>query len=86
MAANEVAAIEAQIEPCFTNAIAKVKAQLDEYLPLSDSREQALVQHALDTGDLTILHEQIDCLKSGQPLRSADAGGLSPSSVPPRGC
>ena len=77
MAANEVAAIEAQIEPCFTNAIAKVKAQLDEYLPLSDSREQALVQHALDTGDLTILHEQIDCLKSGQPLRSADAGGLS---------
>ena len=76
-AANDVAAIEAQIEPCFTNAFAKVKAQLGEYLPLSDSREQALVQHALDTGDLTILHEQIDCLKSGQPLRSADAGGLS---------
>lgn len=77
MAANDVAAIEAHIEPCFTNAIATVKAQLDEYLPLSDSREQALVQHALNTGDLTILHEQIDCLKSGQPLRSADAGGLS---------
>ena len=76
-AANDVAAIEAQIEPCFTNAIAEVKAQLDEFLPLSDSREQALVQYALDTGDLTILHEQIDCLKSGQPLRSADAGGLS---------
>ena len=76
-AVNDIADIEAQIEPYFTNAIAKVKAQLDQYLPLSDSREQALVQHALDTDDLTILHEQIDCLKRGQPLRSDDAGGLS---------
>ena len=76
-AASDVTAIEAQIEPRFANAIVKVKAQLDEYLPLSDSREQALVQHALDVGDLTILHEQIDCLESDQPLRSPDARGLS---------
>ena len=76
-APNYVAAIEAQIEPYFTNAIDEVQAQLDEYLPRSDPREQALVQHALDARDLTILHEQIDCLESGQPLRSPDAGGLS---------
>ena len=76
-APNDVAAIEAQIEPYFTNALDKVQAQLDEYLPRSDPREQALVQHALEARDLTVLHEQIDCLKSGQPLRSPDAGGLS---------
>ena len=76
-APNYVAAIEAQIEPHFTNAIEKVRAQLDEYLPRNDPREQALVQHALDARDLAILHEQIDCLESGQPLRSPDAGGLS---------
>lgn len=75
-APNYVAAIEAQIEPHFTNAIDKVQAQLDQYLPRSDPREQALVQHALDARDLTILHEQIDCLESDQPLRS-DAGELS---------
>lgn len=76
-APNHVAAIEAQIEPHFTNAIERVRAQIDEYLPRSDPREQALVQHALDARDLAILHEQIDCLESGQPLRSPDAGGLS---------
>lgn len=76
-APNYVAAIEAQIEPHFANAIERVRAQLDEYLPRSDPREQALVQHALDARDLAILHEQIDCLESGQPLRSPDAGGLS---------
>ena len=51
-APNYVAAIEAQIEPCFTNAIDKVQAQLDEYLPRSDPREQALVQHALEAARL----------------------------------
>ena len=76
-AASDVAAIEAQIEPCFASAIAKVKAEIENYLPLYDSHEQALVQHALDVGDLTILHEQIDCLKADQPLRSPDARGLS---------
>ena len=76
-APNYVAAIEAQIEPHFTKAIEKVRAQLDKHLPRSDPREQALVQHALDARDLAILHEQIDCLESGQPLRSPDAGGLS---------
>ena len=76
-APNYVAAIEAQIEPHFTSAIEKVQAQLDEYLPRSDPREQALVEQALDARDLAILHEQIDCLESGQPLRSPDAGGLS---------
>jgi len=75
-APNDVAAIEAQVEPYFTDAIDKVRVQLNEYLPRRDSREQALIQHALDERDLTILHEQIDCLESGQPLRSRGAGGL----------
>ena len=32
--ANDVAAIERQVEPCFAQGVAQVKAQLDAYLPL----------------------------------------------------
>ena len=52
----------------FAKGIEKVKSQLDPFLPLDSEREQAFVQHALDVGDLTTLHEQLDCLKAGEPL------------------
>ena len=74
-AAKRVSAIERQIEPRFARGIAKVKTQLDAYLPLDDPREQKLVQDALESGDLTILHEQLDCLQANQPLMSPEAGG-----------
>ena len=72
-AASDVADIEAQIEPRFANAIVKVKAQLDKYLPLQRlPRPSPCPTGARRARDLTILHEQIDCLKSDQPLRSPD--------------
>ena len=67
-ASNDAGTIERYIEPRFARGIQKVKSQLDPFLPLDNEREQAFVQHALDVGDLTTLHEQLDCLKSGQPL------------------
>ena len=74
LAAGEyVDAIAAAVKPLFSRGIAKVMAQLDAYLPREDEREQALVRDALQTGDLATLYEQLDCLKSGQPLLSPDA-------------
>ena len=67
-ASKDTGAIERFIEPRFARGIQKVKSQLDPFLPLDNKREQAFVQHALDEGDLTTLHEQLDCLTSGQPL------------------
>ena len=65
-ASKDAATIERVIEPRFVRGIHKVKSQLDPFLPLDNEREQAFVQHALDVGDLTTLHEQLDCLQSGQ--------------------
>ena len=74
LAAGEyVEAIEAVVKPLFSRGIAKVKAQLDAHLPREDEREQVLVRDALQAGDLATLYEQLDCLKSGQPLLSPDA-------------
>ena len=60
------------VEPPFERGVESVEAQIDAFLPLNDEREQALVQDALQTRDLTTLHEQLDCLKNNQPLRSPD--------------
>ena len=73
----DYAAIERRVEEPYAAGIARLKALLDPYLPLDDPRERALVQHALDAGDLSTLHEQFDCLQAGQPLVSPDAGERS---------
>ena len=69
-ASNDVAAIAAEVEPSFARCIGRVREQLDPYLPRDDTREEELVQDALRAGDLATLHEQLDCLKNGQPLLS----------------
>ena len=61
----------------YAAGIARLKTRLDPYLPLDDPREQALVESALDAGDLATLHEQFDCLQAGQPLLSPDTGERS---------
>ncbi len=73
-AGDAVAAIAAAVEPPFARGVAKVREQIDAYLPRDDAREQALVRDALQAGDLATLHEQLDCLKSDQPLLSPNAG------------
>ena len=73
-ASKDAGTIERIIEPRFVRGIHKVKSQLDPFLPLDNEREQAFVQHALDVGDLTTLHEQLDCLQSGQPLLLDETG------------
>ncbi len=77
VAGDDVAAIAAAVEPPFARGVAKVREQIDAYLPRDDAREQALIRDALQAGDLATLHEQLDCLKSDQPLLSADAGARS---------
>ena len=76
-ALRSYADIERRVEEPYASGIARLQALLDPYLPLDDPREQALVQHALDAGDLSTLHEQFDCLQAGQPLVSPDAGERS---------
>ena len=66
--------IEPQVAEPYAAGIRRLRDSLGPYLPRPDPREQALVQGALDAGDLTTLHEQIDCLKDGQPLVSPDEG------------
>ena len=70
-------AIEREVEAPYRAGIARLKTQLDPYLPLDDPREQHLVQDALKAGDLVTLHEQLDCIRDGQPLLSTDTDGQS---------
>ena len=76
-AVRSYTAIEGRVEEPYASGIARLQALLDPYLPLGDPREQALVQHALDAGDLSTLHEQFYFLQAGQPLVSPDAGERS---------
>ena len=76
-ASRSVVAIEGAIAPRFAKGIGKIKAELDAHLPRNDVREQEAVERALAEEDLTILLEQRDCLASGQPLISPDAGQRS---------
>ena len=76
-ATRSVVTIETEIAPRFAKGIEKIKAQLDAHLPRDDAREQESVERALAEEDLTILLEQRDCLESGQPLISPDAGQRS---------
>ena len=76
-AVRDYAAIEREVEVPYAAGIARLKTRLDPYLPLDDPREQALVESALDAGDLATLHEQFDCLQAGQPLLSPDTGERS---------
>ena len=73
-ASKSAEAIERSVESRFVRGIEKVKSQLDPFLPLDNERERAFVQHALDVGDLTTLHEQLDCLKAGDPLLLDETG------------
>ncbi len=73
-ALKDFAAIERQVEEPFGAGVSQLRTSLDPYLPLKDPREQALVDSALVAGDLTTLHEHLDCLRAGQPLVSRDPG------------
>lgn len=74
MATRSVSMIENEVTPRFNRGIQKVKAELNEHLPRDDAREQESVERALAEGDLTTLLEQRDCVKTGQPLLSPEAG------------
>ena len=76
-ATRSVATIEGKIAPRFANGIEKIRAELDTHLPRDDAREQESIERALAEEDLTILLEQRDCLESGQPLLSPEAGQQS---------
>ena len=76
-AGDDVKAIAAVVESACARGVATVRAELDAYLPRVEAREKALVSDAIQAGDLATLHEQLDCLKRDQPLRSPDAAGRS---------
>ena len=67
---GDVSAIAAAIKPPVARGVGKVKSQLDAFLPRVSTRERALVESAVEARDLATLHEQLDCLKRGQPLLS----------------
>lgn len=71
---RDFAVIKEQVTEPHAAGVSRLKAKLEPYLPLEDPRERALVDSALDAGDLTTLHEQLDCLEAGQPLVSPHAG------------
>ncbi|MDE0443582.1 MAG: hypothetical protein OXL38_15895 [Gammaproteobacteria bacterium] len=70
---SDFAVIKEQVREPHAAGVSRLKAKLEPYLPLEDPRERALVESALETGDLTTLHEQLDCLEAGQPLVSPHA-------------
>ena len=74
---DDVKAIAAAVEPACMRGVATVTKELDTYLPRIEAREKALVRDAVHARDLATLHEQLDCLKRGQPLRSPDSAGRS---------
>ena len=76
-AGDHVKAIATAVDPACERGIATVSSELDTYLPRIEAREQALVRDAVNARDLATLHEQLDCLKRGQPLRSPDSAGRS---------
>ena len=76
-AGDDVNAIAAAVEPACARGVETVRAELDAYLTRVEGREKALVSDAIQAGDLATLHEQLDCLKRGQPLRSPDSAGRS---------
>ena len=76
-ARDDADAVAAAVDHPYNHAVARVRAQIDKFLPRSSAREQALVQDALEAGDLATLHEHLDCLKRDQPLLSADSGARS---------
>ena len=52
----------------FKVCIEKTESRLREYKDRLSTRENALIQDALDAGDLIALHEYVDCLKAKRPL------------------
>ena len=66
-------ALAATIEPAIERAVDHVKSDLREFLPLDDAGEQALVDSALGARDVATLREQLDWLRSGQPIHSPDS-------------
>ena len=69
--------IAAAVNPPYDRAVAHIRAQLDEYLPRPDSREQMIVEDALRAGDLAVIQEHLDCLKREQPLLASASGARS---------
>ena len=76
-AGDQVKAIAAAVEPACARGVKRICAELDAYLPRVGEREKALVTDAINASDLATLHEQLDCLKRGQPLRSPDSTARS---------
>lgn len=70
---SSIKVISDTVESACKRGVTKVSTELDAYLPRAKKREQALVSEAIQAGDLATLHEQLDCLKRGQPLLSTGA-------------
>ena len=69
---DDVDAIAAAIEPPVARSINKLRSQLDSFLERVSPDERELVDSATEARDLGTLHEQLDCLKRGQPLMSRE--------------
>ena len=59
-----VSGFKGNIQKCFDQGIRRIHVEFEEFLPLENEREQASVEHALETEDLITLHEQLDRLKN----------------------
>lgn len=70
---NDVAAVEDTIRSAVARRAAKIWEAIKEYLPRVDARDRALIEEAHRASDVATLHEHLDCLGNGQPLRSPDA-------------
>ena len=71
-AARAVSGFKDSIEDHFNRGMERMRAQFEPYLPLEHDREQAFVEHALETSDLLTLYEQLDRLKTGDSLLSKE--------------
>ena len=67
-AITDVQDIEESVGKLYGACIEKTKQRLKEHQDRLGSRENALVQDALDAGDLIALHEYVDCLEAKRPL------------------
>lgn len=67
-AIRDVRDINESVGRLFKACIEKTERRLREYTDSLSTRENVLIQDALDAGDLIALHEYVDCLKANRPL------------------